>query len=111
MKLTDEEKTIITNLIKRYIVDEEMFLDENSNCYYLYIKDLGTPRFEDQVYGQLKFILSNMTNDKSFLDPTKFWQYDWSNDFENYVKSDPNYCLLMKENKEQLKLKKIQTDF
>lgn len=111
MKLTDEEKTIITDLIKRYIVDKEIFSDENSNCYYLYMGNLGTPRFENIVYGQLEFILSNRTNDKSFLDPTKFWQYDWSNDFENYVKSDPNYCALMKENKERLKLENIKTDF
>lgn len=111
MKLNDEERNIITNLIKRFIVDREMFVDENSNCYYLYLPDLGTTRFEDKVYGQLKFILSNMTNDKSFFNPTKFWQYDWYNDFENYVKSDPNYCSLMKENKEKLKLKEIKTDF
>jgi hypothetical protein len=111
MKLTDEEKTIITDLIKRFIVDKETFLDENSNCYYLYMPDLGYSGFENKVYGQLKFILSNMTKDKSFLNPTNFWQYDWSNDFENYVKSDPNYCSLMKKNKEKMKLNNIKTDF
>ena len=111
MKLTNEEKTIITNLIKRFIVDREMFLDENSNCYYVPMMDFGYSDFENSVYGQIKFILSNGTINKTFLNPCNFWQCEWANDFENFVKSDPNYCSLMKENKERMKLNNIQTDF
>lgn len=105
MKLTNDEKQIIDDVIKRYIVDREN-LDLCDNGENGFDDEFGmNPNFNKWLYDVIESILIERLN------PINFWQNDWKTDFENYVCSNAHYNKCVKESKEMLKLNEIKKDF
>jgi hypothetical protein len=105
MKLTNNEKQIVDDVIKRYIVDREP-LDLGDDSENGFDDEFGTnPKFDKWLYDVLESILNESLN------PMNFWQNDWSNDLENCIRSNAHYIKCVKESKERYNLNQIKKDF
>lgn len=105
MKLSKKEKTIVNNIVKRFIVNNETF-----NCCSRHISlqplfEINSEFFEYNLFDNLRTIIFEEMN------PTHIWQNEWSDDFENCVKNDPNFILCVKKYNVKRKLNEIKKDF
>lgn len=95
MKLTDNEKQIIDNVIENIVVNNKNSLDK-----------IGTiDDFDDWLYAQI------VANCIEHLNPMNFVQYEWKTDIENCIRSNAHYIKCVKESKERYNLNQIKKDF
>lgn len=105
MKLTNDEKQIIDDVIKRYVVDREP-LDLGDDDAPGFDDEFGTnKRFNVWLYDVIESILIEQLN------PINYWQMDWRTDLENCIRSNAHYIKCVKDSNALYNLNQIKKDF
>lgn len=108
--ITEQEKTVINDICKRFFVDKET-LNGDSRTWNLeqYNDYVNRSKIEIDVEYSLYMILQELFIVEMI---TKYnWEHHWGDDLENYIRNNKHFVLFLKQHKERMKLKKIQTDF
>ena len=104
-ELTKKDKSIMADIIKRFVVDRETFFAEGGNCYKFYDSDLLNSNFEYNLYNKLRVIFyEHITPDH--LDNSVFALYP-----EIVLREVPIFCEIVKKHQMIMKMERIKKRF
>ena len=104
-ELTKKDKSIMADIIKRFVVDKEIFFAQGGNCYRFVDSDLLNSNFEYGLYNKLRIIFYEYIN-PDHLDNSIFTLYP-----EKVLRQYPIFCEIVKKHKMIMKMKMVEKDF
>ena len=108
--ITELEKTVINDVCKRFFVNKET-LNGDSRTWDLeqYNDYVNKSKIKIDIEYSLYTIISGLFTAEIITKHN--WSYHWNDELEMFIRNNKHFVLYLKQHKELLKLKNIQTDF
>ena len=108
--ITKLEKTVINDVCKRFFVDKETLNGDSSTWDLEQYNDyVNKSKIKIDIEYSLYMIISELFIAEIITKHN--WSYHWGDELEKFIRNNKHFVLYLKQHKELLKLKNIQTDF